>query len=299
MPNLLQRRIVKWVESQVGTHDEFEAYGAPAGDPGLLGPGSMSWEIHSDMGAISAAGIAAIIMEILHPAVMAGVHDRSSYQTQTLRRAKATLGYVIVTTFGNTEAASRTIARVRRMHEQVHGTMPDGRPYRAMDPELIGWVHTAIPWAIMESYDRWHRPLSTAEKNRYLSEQAIIGRLGGAGDIPESVGALAEYVERMRPRLAVNEQTRGFFEFLLNPTGRERPQPLDRLQRRLSVHGSMQIMPEWSRKLTGFDHPELVQRFYLEPMTELNVKLIRWAFGTPAYRRLADARVASARRSAA
>ena len=50
------------------------------------------------------------------------------------------------------------------MHERVNGTMPDGRPYRAMDPELIGWVHNAIPWAIMLAYEAYVRPLSDDEK---------------------------------------------------------------------------------------------------------------------------------------
>ncbi len=98
-----------------------------------------------------------------------------------------TFGYVVTTTFGNTDAATRLIERVRRMHERVNGTLPDGRPYRAMDPELIGWVHTAIPWSIMLAYDAYRRPLTVDEKNRYLAEQAVIGRMGGAGDIPTTV----------------------------------------------------------------------------------------------------------------
>ena len=118
---------------------------------------------------------------------MAGVHDLSNYQTQTERRMRNTFGYVQVTTFGSTDAATALIGRVRRMHERVNGTMPDGRPYRAMDPELIGWVHNAIPWSIMLAYEAYVRPLTDDEKNRYLSEQAVIGRMGGAGDIPTSV----------------------------------------------------------------------------------------------------------------
>ena len=201
-----------------GVHDEPEIYAEPAGDPGLVGPGSVSWEIHSDMSAIGIAGTAAIIMEILHPSVMAGVHDSSNYRTDPLRRARNTAGYVVATTFGNTQAAERTIARVRRMHERVNGTRPDGEPYRAMDPTLIGWVHTCIPWAVMRAFERYTRPLSQEERDRYLAEQSVIGLKAGAGPIPVTTGELEEYVQEMRPRLAVNEQTQEFFEFLLTPS---------------------------------------------------------------------------------
>jgi len=290
----LKQAIIRMFEETVGKHDDPAIFGGAPGDPGLIGPGSMSWELHSDIGAIGAAGLAAIIMEILHPSVMAGVYTQSSYRTQTFRRAQATFAYVVITTFGNTTAAQRTIARVRQMHEQVKGTTPDGRPYYAMDPALIGWVHTAIPWAIMEAFNRYRRPMSVAEKNRYLAEQAVIGRLGGAGDIPVTVDQLSDYIEAMRPQLAVNEQTVEFLDFLVGAVeGSGRVNKFEQLLRRLSLHASMSLMPEWARRLTSLHHSELAQRLYFEPTTRLNVALLRWAFEVPAYRILADARVAA------
>jgi len=287
-----KKSIVRAFEAAVGRHDEPEIYGGERGDAGLTGPGSMSWEIHSDVGAIAAAGLSAIIMEILHPSVMAGVYDQSDYRTQSARRARNTFGYVIVTTFGNTAAAERTINRVRRMHEHVNGTRPDGTAYRAMDPDLIGWVHNAIPWAIMEAFDRYTRPLTTAEKNRYLAEQAVIGRMGGAGDVPETVDQLRDYVEAMRPKLAVTKQTVEFIDFLGGVTGGpDSATGLDRFNRRGGLHASMSLMPEWAQRMTGLHHHPLAQRLYFDPSTRMTSGLLRWAFGTPVYRQLADARV--------
>ena len=126
----------------------------------------------------------ALIMEILHPAVMAGVHDLSNYQTQPERRMRNTFGYVVTTC--SAAPSGHRAHRAGASHARAgQRTMPDGRPYRAMDPDLIGWVHTAIPWAIMSAYDAYRRPLTVAEKDRYLAEQAVIGRMGGAGDIPD------------------------------------------------------------------------------------------------------------------
>ena len=294
LPLDLRARIRGQLEAAVGTHDDPATYGEPAGDPGLCGPGSMSWVLNSDLGAVAAAGAGAIMLELLHPAVMAGVHDQSSYQTQTERRMRNTFGYVQVTTFGGTEAATSLIGRVRRMHERVNGTMPDGRPYRAMDPELIGWVHNAIPWAIMLAYEAYVRPLTDEEKGRYLSEQAVIGRLSGAGDIPTSAAELDAYLEAMRPKLAVTEQTLDFVNFVLGRPGSAQPAgTLEQANRVLTMKASMLTTPGWARQLAGFDHSDLGRRLWFEPTMKVQVAAINWAFGVPANRRLAEARTAS------
>jgi len=293
--NFVKRSIIDEYVRVSGSHDDPETYASPAGDPGLIGPGSISWEVHSDMSAIGIAGVAAIVLEILHPSVMAGVHDRSNYRTKPFERARNTAGYVFATTFGSTEAAEALIARVRRMHERVEGMRPDGTPYRAMDPTLIGWVHTCIPWAVMRTFERYNRPLSPHERDRYLAEQAIIGRKGGSGEIPVTASELEEYVEAMRPQLAVNEQTRQFFEFLLDsPLGAQGPPALARQLNRFQVHAGMSVMPSWAGRLTGFDHPKAVQKLAMEPYLHLTARSLRWAFGTPPCRALAEARMAAA-----
>ena len=174
--------------------------------PGLIGPDSMSWEINADLASVSQAGLPAIVLEILHPSVVAGVQDLSNYREDPFQRARATLGYVLTTTFGNTEAATRLIERVKHVHSCVNGTRPDGVPYRALDPELIAWVHTCIPWMILRAYEHTKRPLSQQEQDRYLAEQAVIGRMGGADWVPTTAAELDDYVETMRPR-AERERT--------------------------------------------------------------------------------------------
>ncbi len=220
LTDALRTKIRAQVEAVGGRHDEIEVYGGPDGDPGLTpGPGSISWEINGDLGSVSAAGMAAVIMEVLHPSVMAGVSQQSTFRTEPLQRARNTLGYVLRTTFGSTEAATAIIEHVKHVHGFVEGTRPDGQPYRALDPELIAWVHTCIPWAIMEAFHRYHRPLTTAERDAYLREQAPIGIMGGAEWVPTSMAELDAYVERMRPMMAMTEQTREFIDFLV---GRQR-----------------------------------------------------------------------------
>ena len=289
---LLKQIIVDDHVRQIGRHDKPEIFGGPPGDPGLIGPGSMSWEIHSDVAAIAIGGVGAIVMEILHPSVMAGVQDLSGYREDPFRRGRTTYGYVVATTFGNTRAATRLVAAVKRMHERVNGTRPDGVPYRALDPELIGWVHTCIPWAVMTAYERFNRPLEHHERDRYLAEQAVIGRMGGAGEIPETAADLADYVEEMRPNLVVNEQTREFFEFLLtSPFGVRVPGRLSRPMNRFQIESGMSLMPAWAQRLTGFETSELARRTLHEPSLRTYARTLRWAFGTPPFRALAEERV--------
>jgi uncharacterized protein (DUF2236 family) len=290
----IKQRIVDDYVAATGKHDQPSIYGGPPGDPGLIGPGSVSWELHSDPSAIAIAGTGAIVMEILHPSVMAGVHDQSNYREDPFRRSRTTYQYVVATTFGNTTAATRLIERVKRMHTRVNGVRPDGVEYQALDPELIGWVHTCIPWAIMTAFERYNRPLSADEKARYLSEQAVIGRMSGAGEIPETPAELTAYVAAMRPKLAVNEQTRTFFDFLLNsPFGPKLPGPLARRVNHFQTTAGMTLMPRWAQELTGFAAWDPARRALHEPLLRSYTRSVRWAFGTPPFAALAQERVAA------
>jgi len=287
----LRLRLARELETAGGRHDEPEIYEGSPGDPGLAGgPGSVSWEIHGDLASLIVAGTGAILMEVLHPSVMAGVYTQSAYRTEPERRARNTLGYVLRTTFGSTPGALRVIEQVKRMHARVQGARPDGVAYRALDPSLIAWVHTCIPWAVMTAYDRYRRPLSLAEKNRYLAEQAVIGRLGGAGWLPETVVQLDDYVASMRPQLAMNAQTQDFLDFLAGRSADVAVGRWERLDRWLSIRASMSAMPEWARRLTATWQPAWVERLALRPKDRLTARLVRWALPELPCKRIALAR---------
>lgn len=288
--------IVAQIELAGGRHDEADIYGGPEGDLGLTGgPGSMSWEINGDLASVSAAGVGAILMEVLHPSVMHGVFTQSSYRTNPYARSRNTLGYVLRTTFGNTEAAITVIEKVKKIHGYVNGTRADGVVYRALDPELIAWVHTCIPWAIMMAFDRYNRPLSRAEKDRYLTEQAVIGRMGGADWVPETVSDLEDYVEKMRPFMAYNDQTRQFADFLLGTSGDIATTRRQRFESWMGLQGSMTMMPDWARKMTGTYHSESFERFVLRPNEKLKYRIVRWAVGEMPCKTMALARASGIR----
>ena len=108
----------------------------------------------------------------------------------------------------------------------------------------------------MRAYEHTKRPLSQQERDRYLAEQAVIGRMGGAEWVPTTVAELDDYVETMRSRLSVNAQTREFIDFLMtSPFFPNLPGPVDRQLHRFAIYAGMSRAPQWARELIGFDHP--------------------------------------------
>ena len=283
------------VEKAVGRHDQPALYDGPRGDPGLCGgPGSISWEVNGDFASIATGGLAAIIMELLHPSVMAGVAEHSVYRTMGQQRARNTLGFVLGSTFGATDAATALIGRVRRAHTRITGERPDGQPYRALDPDLLAWVHATIPWAIMEAFHRYRRPLSADERDRYLAEVAPVGRLMGAEEVPTSMAELHDYVERTRPSLAMTDQTSDFLDYIVGDrTEGPSANPLKQLEGRLDVAGAMMLMPAWARKLSGTHQPWPVQLGVLEPRVRLKHLMISWAYPAPPCVAMAERRAAA------
>lgn len=289
---MLRAQVRRSVNELLGHHDQVGIYGGPRGDAGLCGgPESVSWQINGDLAAVATAGVAAIVLEVLHPSVVAGVQDHSSYQREPFRRARNTLGYVLATTFGSSAAATELIDGVRRRHATVVGRRPDGTAYQAMDPDLLAWVHTCIPWMVMSAFERFNRPLSPSERDRYLAEQAVIGRMSGAHSAPESVAELDELVAAVRPTLAATEQTREFITFLLQaPFLPRRLGAVDAAAHQFFVRAGMGLAPRWAQELAGLTMPEVMRHWAAEPYLSSVARLIRWAFGEPPYVALARRR---------
>ena len=287
----LKQRIVEEFTRQVGTHDDPALYGGPAGDPGLCGPDTVSWKVNGDLASVALGGPAAIVLEILHPSVVAGVEQQSLYQQDPFGRARSTMQYVLGTTFGSTEAATALIDRVRRIHGHVHGSRPDGAAYDALDPELLAWVHTCIPWMVLTAYERLNAPLPARERDRYLAEQAVIGRMGGADGVPESVAELDDFVAAMRPKLAVTGQTRSFIDFVTAPPpGSGAPNAAERALHGFGWRAGMTMAPHWAAAMTGLDGLGPVRARLVEPFLRTEASALRWALGTPPYVALARRR---------
>src|SRR5438445_12581788 len=125
-----------------GYADVFRAFPRPRGgrpgDPGLFGPGSMVWRVNGEA-VLILGGARALLLQVAHPMVAAGVVDHSDFGARPYARLWHTLDVVLTITFGDSEQSADAAERVAEIHRRVMGER-HGRPYSALDPDLLLWV---------------------------------------------------------------------------------------------------------------------------------------------------------------
>ena len=189
------------------------------GDPGLFGPGSVTWQMHGDP-VMWVAGIRALYLQALHPRAVRGVLQNSDFRKDAWGRLLRTADFVGTTTYGTTEAAERAGARVRKIHSMLGATDPDtGERYGVGEPELLLWVHCAEIDSYLHVARRSGFRLTDAQADRYIAEHRVSARLVGLDPaaVPGSRAELAAYFERVRPRLAAGPEAREVDGFLRRP----------------------------------------------------------------------------------
>jgi uncharacterized protein (DUF2236 family) len=253
-----------------------------SGDPGLFGPGSVTWQIHGDLPSMLVGGMAALMLQALHPLTVAGVADHSAFRQDPLGRLRRTAGFVAVTTFAGTEAAGAAIAEVRRVHGYVHGTAPDGRHYDANDPELLTWVHAAEVLAFVRAYRCFGpRPLNRQAADRYVGEMQAVALALGAARVPASTAELHDYFVEVRSQMQAGAQARTALAFLVNGAHRcpvAASEPAE-LARGLLVQLALGLLPGWARSLYGVRPPLPAERTALRLVAGGLFAGLRWVLG--------------------
>lgn len=245
----------------------------PPGDDGLFGPSSAAWRVHGDFTAMMIGGISALLLQMLHPAALAGVWDHSGFRDDRHGRLKRTARFIAATTFGSTEQARAAIAQVRRIHDRVGGTLPDGTPYSANDPALLTWVHVAEVDSFLRAYLRYRDPsMSVADQERYFAETATVAEALGATDVPRSRAEIDAYYARIRPDLRADHRTREVAQALLAP-GEDKATTS---AMNLAAAAAIDLLPPWAQALHGRGLPA-----YARPAVRLGANgmggVLRWA----------------------
>jgi ER-bound oxygenase mpaB/B'/Rubber oxygenase, catalytic domain len=158
-----------------------------AGDPGLFGPSSVTWQMHGDP-MMWVAGVRALYLQALHPRAVRGVMQNSDFRNDAWGRLMRTANFVGTITYGTTEAAERAGARVRKIHTMLSATDPDtGESYGVDEPDLLLWVHCAEVDSYLHVTRRSGFRLTDAQADRYIAEQ----RAGAPPSRPGARGAVA------------------------------------------------------------------------------------------------------------
>ncbi|MDU4255098.1 oxygenase MpaB family protein [Pseudomonas sp.] len=270
----VRRHIESQVLSLTGLALGGVDFESPKGDPGLFGPDSVSWKVHGDFSSMLIGGISALLLQMLHPAALGGVWDHSNFRADMLGRLRRTGQFISATTYGSRNDAEKLIERVRRIHEGVHGTLPDGTSYAASDPDLLTWVHVAEVSCFLASHLRYLNPdLSEEEQDRYYNEIALIAERLGARNVPRSRAEVAAYLQSMRPQLRCDERTREVVNVLFNAPA---PSFLAKPFGILMMRAGIDLLPEWATDQLGLSLGSL-QRQLIRSSVRRSVPLLRWA----------------------
>lgn len=241
-----------WVLSAFPRSESGVDYDRPRGDPGLFGPHSATWRVHSDFPGMLAGGLAALTLQTLHPLALAGVWDHSNFRDDLIGRLRRTTMFVGATTYASLADSEVLIARVRHIHSFVKGHAEDGRPYAADDPDLLTWVHVTEAYSFLQGYRRYsHIELPAGAADRYYDEVRRIAEALGARRVPASEQAVTDYFTGIQPELAFTERSREVLAVLVKV---KLPVPVAGLSRNLFLLAGTALLPDWATQMLGQTH---------------------------------------------
>jgi uncharacterized protein (DUF2236 family) len=275
--SVLSRALVRQVRATFNDESKGERPIA-ASDNALFPRGSMIWRVHGDVASMMVGGIASLLTQMLHPAALAGVWDHSNARADQLGRLRRTARFMAVTTYGERDAALAAIARVRAIHAQVCGTLPNGQPYRADDPWLLAWVHVAGAVNFLGAWRRYVEPgVSRVDQDRYFAESGDVAALLGADPVPRTRATAEQLLRQFRPELRSDARTHAFREFVIDGGA---PSLAQLPVQKLLMSAAIDLMPAFARALHGLRRPLLPVR---APTLGL-ASTLRWAFASQSYR---------------
>lgn len=215
----------------------------------LLPQNSVAWRVHGDVTSMMVGGISGLLLQMLHPSVLAGVWDHSNFRTDMHGRLRRTARFIATTTYADRDLAEAMIEHVRRVHDHVSGHLPDGLPYGANDPDLLAWVHVTETSSFLNAWIRYGEPMMTrTDQNRYFAEMATFGDAMGASPVPRTRSEARSLIEGMRPLLKADARTFEVAKLILRGGAMSL---LARLPRRLTNQAAIDLLPRWARRLHG------------------------------------------------
>ena len=170
---------------------------------GFFERGSKIWEVNREMVLLLAGG-RALLMQLAHPKVAAGVADHSRFQQDPFARLRRTMSAMWSIVFDPQPQARASLERVELRHKNVRGVVPvgepaqSGAPYDAFEQDLLLWVHATLMDSALVAYSRFVAPLAEWEKTAYYNDSKKLAMLFGIQPevIPDTLKAFEAYMNR-------------------------------------------------------------------------------------------------------
>jgi uncharacterized protein (DUF2236 family) len=156
----------------------------------------------------------ALLMQVAHPQVAAAVAEHSTFRSDPKRRLRHTLEATGAVVFGDDDEARAAVRHMRRAHRPV-----TGNGYAATDPDLQFWVHATVVDTALLVYERFLRPLSAYDAERYYQDSVRVAETLGVprSSQPADLGAFRQYIAAMVGSLEVSAQARQLAQAVLRP----------------------------------------------------------------------------------
>ncbi|MGZ9277232.1 MAG: oxygenase MpaB family protein [Candidatus Limnocylindrales bacterium] len=270
------------------------------GDAGMFGPDSEAWRLDREAMLLLGAGPRALLLQIAHPAVAAGVAEHSDFRADPWRRLDGTLRSYLRIIYGSTAVARAEIRRLNGLHRTIAG-----HGYDARDPKLSLWVHATLVDSTIAVYDAWAGPLSRDRAARFHDEMRPIGRAFGVPEalLPRDLAAFEAYVAgQIAPGgpVVVGEVARDLAMAILHPPlpGVLARLPLDPRAYGWTLWPAVGLLPRRIREGYGLawgPRERAVARWLVTGWRAWN-PLLPWTFRQMPQAIAADRRVASAAR---
>ncbi len=196
---------------------------------GFYGPESEAWRLNREAMLLLGAGPRALLLQIAHPLVAAGVAEHSDFRADPWARLSGTLKSYLRIVYGTAPAARDEIRRLGELHRGIRGSVLEedarsrhGGRYSALDPRLSLWVHATLVDSTIAAYDAWIEPLDRDARARYYAETLPVGRAFGipATLLPQNLDAFEAYwAETLSPDgpIQVGELARELASSILHP----------------------------------------------------------------------------------
>lgn len=276
----VRRALVRQVRSTFNDQAKGERP-VPSSDEALFPPGSVVRRVHGDVTSMMVGGIAALLTQMLHPKALAGVWDHSDVHSDMLGRLRRTARFIAKTTYAHRDLALEAIAKVKSIHEQVGGKLPDGSEYRATDPWLLAWVHVAGAINFLGAWRRYAEPaMSAADQDRYFAESGEVARLLDADPVPRTRAEAGQLLRDFQVELRADDRTRAFRDLVLKAPARSLAEaPVQSLL----MNAAVDLMPPFAREMHGLARPVLPP--IVRGATFGIASTLRWAFAGERYRK--------------
>jgi uncharacterized protein (DUF2236 family) len=223
-------------------------------DEGLFGPESVTWRVMTSR-IMWVAIVRALYLQALHPRVIRGTLQNAATITEPVdawARLRRTRKFIETRTFGTAAEAERAGRRVRKIHESLTGTDPDGTRYRVDEPELLLWVHCGEVASCADVARRSRLPFSAADLDAFVAEQRASAELIGIdrAAAPASMAELDAYYDEIRPRLFACEEAKQALQLTVHPPVPDGNRALKLGLPPVSVL-AFSTLPAWARQMYG------------------------------------------------